>query len=159
MFIAHLPSGYLLCKTVAGKMKGVSWRAILLAGLMGSVIPDVDLLYFYLIDARQHSHHSYPSHIPIYWLSIYLICVVTFYITKKHRLVSLASVFMLGVLLHLLLDSVAGGILWAYPFSTTYFVVTTVPAQYDWWVLNFILHWTFAIEAVIVVSAWWVYSE
>jgi inner membrane protein len=63
------------------------------------------------------------------------------------------AILGLNVLLHLVLDTVAGGIRWLWPFSDVELALTTVRARYHPWVLNFVLHWTFALEVALVVAA------
>ena len=158
MFIAHLPSGYLLAKYLKKKTTTyLSWKAILIAGILGGIFPDLDLLYFYFIDARLNNHHSYMSHIPIYWFFIYFLVSAVLVASKHKKYLANWSVFMLGVFLHLILDTVAGGILWYYPLDMQYVTFSVVDAKYSWWVLNFVLHWTFALEMAIVFSAAAVY--
>jgi len=158
MFIAHLPSGYLLAKTLKSKTNNwISWKLALLAGVVGSIFPDLDLLYFYILDARQNNHHTYITHIPIYWLSLYFLVSILFTITRKKRHLITWSIFMLGVFLHLILDTVSGGILWYHPVNNEYIVFSVVEARFDWWVLNFLLHWTFILEISILLIAAAVY--
>jgi inner membrane protein len=52
----------------------------------------------------------------------------------------LPGVVLFGnLLLHLALDTVAGGVRWLAPFSDRSFVLATVPARHGWWVWNFLL--------------------
>ena len=76
MFIAHLPAGYLWTRFIVMKrgMADVAsprYRSLMALGLIGSLLPDVDMLYFYLIDNRQHLHHGYWTHIPLSWLMLF----------------------------------------------------------------------------------------
>ena len=59
------------------------------------------------------------------------------------------AVIVSNALLHLMLDTIAGGIAWFYPFSPRPFVLVDVPAIHGWWVWNFVLHWTFALEVLV----------
>src|SRR5689334_22453822 len=70
MFIAHAPSGYILSVSILKRMRRVpvSSRAAMVACVAGAVAPDIDLLYFHLIDHRQTLHHKYFSHWPVTWL-------------------------------------------------------------------------------------------
>lgn len=70
IFIAHLPAGYLLAKTIFSRTLGA--RAVMAAALLGSITPDLDLLYFYTLDAQQRHHHSYWTHYPAVWLALML---------------------------------------------------------------------------------------
>lgn len=58
MFVAHLPAGYILSKF----WKNKTAQYFL---LIGSILPDLDLLYFYTIGQRAVVHHAYPTHSPI----------------------------------------------------------------------------------------------
>lgn len=161
MFIAHLPAGYLLSKYFKSKSTEykLSWNMFVLIGLMGSILPDLDLFYFYLVDERQHQHHSYWSHIPIFWLSIYVFTASIFIVIQNKKMVLITTFIFAQIILHLILDTVSGGILWGYPLSIQYFVLFNVTPQYNWWVFNFILHWSFALEAAIILFALTTYMD
>ena len=61
-------------------------------------------------------------------------------------------------MLHLVLDTTAGGIRWLWPASEAELVMSHVTARHDPWWLNFVLHWTFALELAITLAAvglWW----
>ncbi|MBQ0754727.1 MAG: hypothetical protein KBT87_07345 [Gammaproteobacteria bacterium] len=57
-----------------------------------------------------------------------------------------------------MLDSVAGGIRWLAPFSSESWSLTEVPRFVTPWWLNFFLHWSILIEAIIVAIGWHQYS-
>lgn len=156
MFVGHLPAGYCLTTTLLkyfGCKDGTAHRRYLWIGLLASVLPDVDMIYFYLIDHRQHWHHSYWTHIPIYW------------ITGAYGLLSLGKLFrskgviwgtaigVANLILHLILDSIASKIRWLYPVSGAGYGLFRIPSGYGWWPWNYLLHWTFLIEVVIVLMA------
>ena len=52
MFIAHLPAGYLLTSAMQARM-GDRSRGVLAVGLAASVLPDIDLLWFYPAEGRR----------------------------------------------------------------------------------------------------------
>lgn len=141
MFIGHLPAGYLITKLA--KTRCGSSRQLAAAALVGSVFPDIDLLYFYLVDHARTLHHHYLTHLPAFWLCV---CALGGW-SRAGR------VFLLGVLVHLVLDTIAGGVLWLWPFSHSNVVFVDVPARYDWWVWNFIFHWTFLFELALWLAA------
>jgi inner membrane protein len=58
-----------------------------------------------------------------------------------------------NVLLHLMLDSLASKVLWFYPISDSGVGLFHVPSQHEWWVWNYLFHWTFGFEILIVVAA------
>ena len=70
MFIAHIPSGYILAKFLEKKLKatGLSKKTFFALLMVGAVFPDLDLFYFYFIDGRSVHHHKYFVH----WFSVWL---------------------------------------------------------------------------------------
>ena len=66
---------------------------------------------------------------------------------SRYRAAALA--FFAGILLHMLLDSIGGDIMWLAPFNTDLWELVSVPASQPHWIWSFVLHWTFALEAMI----------
>jgi len=122
-------------------------------GLAGSLLPDVDMLYFYFIDNRQHLHHGYWTHIPLYWLALFGMSLLAGRLLDKPSLRPAAAVLFSNVFIHLGLDTVVGKVRWFAPFSGRDFVLFEVPAQHGWWVWNFMFHWTILLELAIVIAA------
>jgi hypothetical protein len=146
MLIAHLPSGYLLGRAVRAKGMAMS------AALVGSVFPDLDMLWFHLIDHGALHHHKYWVHAPGFWLILSAVALPLIF-WRWRALTKPALIFLAAILLHLVLDSLGGGIMWAWPFSTQLFQLITVPATQSHWVLSFLLHWTFLAELAIISTA------
>ncbi|MBI4803267.1 MAG: metal-dependent hydrolase [Elusimicrobia bacterium] len=149
MLVAHLPAGYIL----AAKLRKRYGHPCFWPVIIGSVFPDLDTLYFYLVDDRRTLHHHYLFHRPVYWLMTGIVAVIILALFKRRRDVVRLSWFLTGVLLHLFLDTIAGKIDWLYPFSEHSFAFVEVPAKYGWWVWNFIFHWTFCLEIALLVWA------
>jgi inner membrane protein len=158
MLLAHLPAGFLLTQALIHDrvVHGATayWRYLLL-GLLASVLPDLDLFYYYLVDQQQHLHHSYWTHLPIYWYSLYLLCLLLVMMVGQRSWLLICHIIFLNVLLHCVLDSVNGGIRWLSPWDMTYFRLFSVPKRTPLWYGNFIWHWTFLFEISIIVSAVW----
>lgn len=150
MFLAHLPAGYLLTKQIQRRMHEMKYLWI---GVVASVLPDIDLLYFYFIDHRQTLHHEYWTHLPIFWLTLWVaITIGNRYF--KNRIVSIVLlIFFSNVFLHLILDTFVGGISWLYPWSSKSFFLVTVPAAHTFWAFSFLTHWSFLVELAIIVWA------
>jgi hypothetical protein len=78
MIIGHAPSGNILAyygrKQFAGR--GLKVSSFFGASVIGALIPDVDMIYFHLVDNRQHHHHSYFTHYPILWLGLLIISMI-----------------------------------------------------------------------------------
>ena len=142
MLIAHLPSGF-----IAGRALESRYSGSMGAALLGSVFPDIDMLYFHFIDAGQTHHHYYATHWPVLYLAFLLAGLAL------HK--SAWIVFAAAALMHLVLDSVAAPIRWLAPFSTLEVEMFTVPATHPNWIVSFVTHWTFAIELSICAVAGW----
>ena len=121
--------------------------------MIASVLPDIDLLYFYLIDHRQTLHHEYWTHLPLYWVAAWIVVAGSMYLFKRREALIVSMIFFANIILHFVLDTTVGGELWLYPFRDTSFALVTIPARYDFWVQNFVLHWTFLVEITICLAA------
>lgn len=158
MFIAHLPAGYLVTKGLekALPFEGlhtVSRKWLMVAGLLGSMLPDFDMVYFHLIDHRQHLHHGYWTHIPFFWVCVFLLWGALALIGKRVSLGLYGIVVSANVFVHLLLDTIVGKVRWLNPFSGRDIVFFHVPSVHDWYMWNFVLHWTFLFEVALVIGA------
>ena len=156
MFLAHMPAGYIVSKALLSQFREERSKAkwLMCLGLLGSVFPDLDMFYFYLIDKQQHQHHSYWTHIPFYWIALLGISYLAAAIYKSRTIVVTSTIFITCVLLHLALDSFAGGgIKWFHPFDHTYLRIFSIPAQNRYWIWNYLLHWTALIEFLIILIA------
>lgn len=156
MFIGHIPAGYLATTSMLRAGSGVDRRRLLGLGLAASVLPDLDLLYFYLVDHQRHVHHTYLPHLPLAWVAALAVAALVMWVARARRVAWMAlGVLAMNVFIHLALDTVAGGVLWGWPFSRAEVVLATVRPRYHPWFLNFILHWSFALEAALVAGALW----
>lgn len=143
MLSAHLPSGYVLAQ---GFRRDIPF--LIPAALIGAVLPDLDMIWFHLADHKAFHHHRYWVHIPFFWMvgaAIVLPGLALF----ARRYLATGMVFFAAIFLHLLLDSIGGGIMWAAPFSDHLYALVTVPPMQDHWVASFILHWTFLLEIAV----------
>lgn len=126
---------------------------ILIAGIIGAVAPDFDMIYFYLIDHGQTHHHKYITHWPVLWISLLLAFTLLFIVHRQSKQVFLCLVFCLGCILHIVLDSFVGDIWWLAPLADHPYSMFTVPARFKPWWLNFIFHWSFFVELLICIWA------
>ena len=161
MIIGHLPAGYIVAKLCAKKCDHTVINVLffILAGVMGGIAPDLDMLYFHLIDQRQHHHHTYWSHYPIVWALLCVISGAWYRYATNRSTAAIALIFSMGGFIHLLLDSIVGDIWWLSPFIDKPYALFTVPALYDPWWLNFILHWSFALEISLLLWATYVWFK
>lgn len=147
MFIAHLPAGYLLGETLSRGRP--ARRGLIVTALMASILPDLDLVWFYLVNGRQNPHHDFVFHWPLFWVAIALSLWLIAVGTGRRRAVPFIGVGLASLLLHMALDSLAAEIAWLMPLSDARINLVTVPGGRDWWVWNFVLHWTFLLELAI----------
>jgi inner membrane protein len=155
MFIGHLPAGYLVSAPLArraGLPPHVRRRVVWL-GLAASVLPDLDLVYFFTLGRRQHVHHTYLPHLPAFWAAVLTAAALVLAVARPRYRWIACAVVGINLFLHLALDTVAGGVLWLWPASDASFVLAEVPARYRPWYLNFVLHWTFWLELALVAAA------
>ena len=158
MFIGHLPAGYLASTALLDRatVSPGSRRRLLALGLAASVAPDLDLVWFYLVSDRREVHHAFWPHLPAVWLLVALGTALGLAVARVSRAVWLGYALVgLNVGLHLVLDTTAGGVRWAWPASDAEFRLVTVPARYQPWYLNFVWHWTFGLELLLVAAAGW----
>lgn len=146
MITAHLPSGIVLGKLLPQK----SW--VFPAAVLGAVLPDFDLFWFYFIDDSAFHHHKYWVHAPAFWAAIAIV-VLPLVSRFARELLPTAVAFFAGLFLHICLDSVAGDIMWAWPLSDQLYHLVTVTARYEHWILNFVLHPVFLLEIAIWIWA------
>lgn len=149
MLIAHAPAVYVVLRLFNKyKKQNISY---LKYGFIFSLWPDLDLLYFYLFDNRNTLHHFYFPHIPLFLLlsCCFIPVLKRFNITKRN--LHLYYLFLINWFIHLILDTVSGGVSWLYPFSNKLLVLIKIPANYSHWIISFVLHWSFLIEMSIVM--------
>lgn len=161
MFIAHIPSGYVFSTMLVERVRNLraSASAVITSGVLGALAPDFDMAYFYFFDHRQTHHHKYFSHWPIVWLTLLAASAVWLRLSRSSKASLLALVFCAGCMLHLVLDSLVGDIWWFAPFVDRPFAMFVVPAIFEPWWLNFILHWSFGLELAICLWAGFIYRR
>lgn len=162
MFIGHAPAGYLITTAILKYTDRLpeSRRKILICwGILASILPDFDLFYFYLIDNRQHVHHSYWTHIPMVWITITMFTMIYAALIKKRVIFLFTVIAFINIMGHLFLDTIVGGIRWLYPYTHKEYFMFHVPSQYNWWVWNFIFHWTFMLEMGVVTYTFYLYGK
>lgn len=163
MIIAHLPAGFISSKLVLPcfRIDGLAPKTFIAAGLFGSIAPDLDMIYFYGIDHRAHSHHTYFTHFPVVWMLLLILSTLWFRSAVIRARPALAIIFSLNGLIHMFLDYFASNIYWLAPFVNRPFSLTASSATYELWWLNFLLRRSFGVEIAIVVWAvcLWTYDK
>ena len=155
MLIAHLPAGYLVTKAVIKRLRFdsiIEAKYLWMLGVLFSIVPDLDLFYFYLFDSSVHHHKLFP-HLPIFWLGAFMLFFALAFSIKSRALYYAGLVCGINVLVHLLLDTFVGFVWWLYPAIDKPYYLVLIPNNYGHWIINFILHWSFVFELIIVGSA------
>lgn len=152
MITAHLPAGYITGRVFA-RAGPMIWAA-----LAGSMLPDLDLIWFYFIDNRSLHHHHYWVHIPAFWVALALLILPLTARRTPHWL-GPALAFFAALAVHLALDTISGDIKWLWPVSDRFFHLVTVPATQAHWILNFILHPVFLAELAIWAVALFLWAR
>ncbi|MCH2164188.1 MAG: metal-dependent hydrolase [Marinovum sp.] len=149
MIIGHLPAGYLLAKALR---RPFDEDPVIFWGITaGAAAPDFDMLWFLFVDGGTVHHHTYITHDPTIWLGVLVLGMIL----ARRSLIGLG----IGAVFHLMLDTIVGTIEWGYGRLSFSGPLVEVPEAQSHWVLNCLLHWTFAVEIAITLSAlgllWW----
>lgn len=80
MITAHLPAGYVTGRCFASR------GPVLAAALLGGILPDFDLIWFYWIEHRAFHHHAYWVHIPLFWTVVAALCLPVIGRWQRHWL-------------------------------------------------------------------------
>ncbi|KIC50455.1 hypothetical protein [Tateyamaria sp. ANG-S1] len=139
MIIGHLPAGYLLASALDRSFfrDPVMFWAI----MAGAVVPDLDMLWFHVVDGGAVHHHTYLTHDPTLWAAILFFGLVL----TSRLLIGVA----LGALLHMVLDTIAGPVSWGWGDFSFSGPLVIVPPTQDHWVMSFVLHWIMLIELAL----------
>lgn len=148
MLIGHLPAGYILAP---GAQRAGASRALFAGILIGSLAPDLDMLWFLFVDHGSIHHHDYITHRPLFWAIVLALGLV-----MRQGLVIGTGI---GGFFHLCLDSIAGKVTWGWPVFDTPTTLVIVPATQSHWILSFLLHWTFAVELAVTAFAAWLFMR
>ena len=160
MIIGHIPAGYIFSRLAYGRCSNPigGYRAFLGWGIFGAIAPDLDLLYFYFVDHGSVPHHKYFTHYPVFWIALILLSATLFaWKTKGRTFGCYALIFSISGFLHLILDTIGGSIWWLAPFVDHPFSLTTILPEFRVWLLNFLFHWSFMFELILVVWASWLW--
>lgn len=119
---------------------------------VGSLLPDLDLLWWRFVGNGNTPHHEYWTHIPSFWVLFGFAAAILSLFAFRDFL-PILGVFLLGVFIHLVVDTPAGGICWLYPFHERSFYLFPVTNTHGNFVVSGILHPSFLLEVPFVVWA------
>lgn len=145
MITAHLPAGYLLARALPPR------RGLMATVLAASLLPDIDLVWYFLVDNRTN-HHLYWVHIPGFWLAVGLVVLPLLH-RFRPRALPYAAAALAALLLHIVLDSLVGGIAWLWPVSDHLYRLFTVRYAGGHWIFTYLMHWTILAELAIWLAA------
>lgn len=161
MILGHIPAGYIFSKLTHEHTSDSigNYHTFLWWGILGAIAPDLDLLRFYFVDHGRVHHHEYFTHYPLVWLSLIILSITLLAWKAKRRPLSCYMlIFSISGFIHLALDTIGGDIWWLAPFVDRSFSLITILPRFHIWQLNFLLHWSFTLELVLVVWAIWLWS-
>ena len=102
---------------------------------------------------RRHLHHSYWTHTPFFWIIVFCLLLLLSKVRSNKNLRNASIFFISNVIIHLFLDTIAGGIYWLFPFSKSKFVILDVPVKSTSWIFNFVFFWTSTLEGILIIIA------
>ncbi len=171
MIVGHAPFGYIVSKVYEKFNKEKISKSVVAAGILGSVIPDIDFIF----TEAGHNHREMITHTPIFWI---ILSAFSFFMFKKCFKSDHALIFSLNGLLHVFLDTILCGTMLKYPLSNKMFslideksveiikmpneIVLPVNIQIgelaidmsvNGSLFNFMNHWTFKIEIIFWLLA------
>ncbi len=152
MHFGHLPAGYITSKLLYGKLehRAPVQREFMLWGMVGSVAPDFDLLYYFTIGQFKLHHHNYFTHYPLFWLML-LIASPGWMILDRNRAQRTASafIFTFSGFLHTILDAFSENFLLLAPFINKQFYGPAYLPK----ALTRIPFWNYGLELLVILWA------
>ena len=132
----HLAGGYLAARAVLflthASFPPGQTTALLAIGTLAGELPDIDLVFFYFEHTSDKpekiaSHRDYITHVPLFWLAVSLV-ISSFGLLGHSAFIGYLGLMILaGTWSHFLLDSIAHGVRWLYPFTGKRFCLRERP--------------------------------
>lgn len=115
---AHAAGGFLILQVIDKINPGFGLREpkILLAGVLGSILVDVDAFFY----EELKDHHNSLLHTPLFWALVFILGHFWGSFTKNSSIINITFALSIGVFSHLFLDwfgARRSGIRIFYPFS------------------------------------------
>lgn len=119
---AHISGGYIALNIINRISPNLELtnNELMIAGLIGSVLPDIDYVFFKYVK----DHHNSWTHTPVFWIAIYIIVLILSLVFNEPILRSYSTALIIGIFTHLFLDWYSGrttGIRILYPYSKKVF--------------------------------------
>jgi inner membrane protein len=156
MIFSHAPGGFIAAfVTKRWWTRSLTKKQITIlyiVSMIAAVLPDIDVIYFYLFDATVR-HRQHITHSLFLYLLIWLIFYTIGFFKKSQVLKSTGFILFIGGFFHLLLDSVTTGVPWFYPQSLRTWGLLNLP----WFNFDFVYEhlflFTLSIEVLIFLLA------
>lgn len=161
MYFTHSLAGAISTKVVLDDKEDIFSRVekdiLWFVGITASVFPDFDLI-FYFLNGGASSHREWISHsVVLYGVASTILLAFGFFSKKKERFgrqfyMSLALVFIFGIVTHLVLDYFAGGIALFLPFNTHVYGYDVACKEGGNWIIDYITSAYMLAEAAILLG-------
>ena len=157
MTFGHLSAGYITSKLLFREFKhqSVYSKAFMFWGLLGSIAPDFDMLYFLTAYHIIPNHHAYFSHFPLFWLTLLLMSLFWLQLHRhRNQNPAAAFIFSLNGFIHTILDTFTGEIWWLAPFVNKPFSLAAERSE-----ISSFSDWTFGIEIFLLLLALYLWGN
>lgn len=138
-------------KPLPQKQKNIVWTV----GILSAVLPDFDLTLSVLDHAIRHRYLITHSIVP--YIAIFALAYLFSYFKKNDFYKILTLVSFLGVLSHMILDTLMGGLTLLAPFTSNFYGFELNLCNGGNWVLNYIR--SFYIVPEIIFTSLYVYIQ
>ena len=165
MFLAHGPASYIANELIQKKeISNLKYHEQIIVGILSflfGILPDVDLLVLLMTDIPPFRHHEIFSHTPIFYISLWLILVLTskgvrILLNKKSSkflngnfIDVILKTFLISTLVHLLMDLVVNDVMIFYPISDKPFTLLKYVLE-PTYKAGYLLSTGFSLEILIV---------
>lgn len=167
MVFSHGPAGFTITwATQKLWKKGLNSRqkvCIYILGVIFGLLPDVDVVYYYLISAT-HLHRENITHSPILYLALFILVFVFSLVLKNKFIKSISFIFLFSTFFHLILDSTTAGVPWFFPLSKNLYGLLFVDALATGFYGSHLIVFLYSLEAVFFlftlgILLFWKYKE
>ncbi|MFC1700178.1 metal-dependent hydrolase [Patescibacteria group bacterium] len=159
MYFTHSLAGAVSTKLVLQDKESIFSKIerdiLWFVGITASVFPDFDLIIYFL-NPNSTSHRQWITHsVVLYGIASVILLAFGFFYKKKAKFgrqfcMSLALVFIFGVITHLVLDYLVGGIALFLPFDRSTYGYEIECKEGGDWITDYISSWYMLSEAVLI---------
>ncbi|MBU1132965.1 metal-dependent hydrolase [Patescibacteria group bacterium] len=161
MYFTHSLAGAVTTKLVLDKNEGIFSKLekdiLWFVGITASVFPDFDLIIYFL-NPNATSHRQWITHsVVLYAFASLILLSFGFFYKKKEKFgrqfyMSMALVFILGVVTHLILDYLVGGVTIFLPFNRFVYGYPIETHHGGNWITDYVSSWYMFIEGALAAG-------